>query len=113
VRRVVALPRGARSLGDAVDAFLAQPDLAPSSRRSHGQTLSQLRYRCPPCKQILWPPLITSPIPPLPTKIAPLLSLPPLRRRPGRGVPWRAAPVPWLVAKWNGSGLDVGDVSRY
>jgi hypothetical protein len=83
VRRVVALPRGARSLGDAVDAFLAQPDLAPSSRRSHGQTLSQLRYRCPPCKQILWPPLITSPIPPLPTKIAPLLSLPRLvvRRR--------------------------------
>lgn len=43
MRRVAALPRRARSLGDAVDAFLAQPGLAPSSRRSYGQTLGRLR----------------------------------------------------------------------
>jgi integrase len=43
VRRVVALPRRVRSLGDAVDAFLAQPDLAASSRRSYEQTLGRLR----------------------------------------------------------------------
>ena len=30
-------------LGDAVDAFLAQPDLADSSRRSYAQTLGRLR----------------------------------------------------------------------
>ncbi len=43
MRRVVALPRRVRSLGDAVDAFLAQPDLAASSRRSYEQTLGRLR----------------------------------------------------------------------
>ena len=31
------------ALGVAVDAFLAQPDLAPSSRRSYAQTLERLR----------------------------------------------------------------------
>ena len=31
------------SLADAVDAFLAQPDLAPSSARSYAQTLGRLR----------------------------------------------------------------------
>src|SRR4051794_15251011 len=30
-------------LAEAVDAFLAQPDLAPSSRRSYAQTLGRLR----------------------------------------------------------------------
>jgi hypothetical protein len=43
VRRVVGLPRRLRSLGDAIDAFLAQPDLAASSRRSYAQTLGRLR----------------------------------------------------------------------
>ena len=46
-RRPVRRLRPARdpipSLGDAVDAFLGQPDLAPSSRRSYGQTLGRLR----------------------------------------------------------------------
>ncbi len=43
MRRVVALPPRARTLGDASDAFLAQPDLAASSRRSYEQTLARLR----------------------------------------------------------------------
>lgn len=30
-------------MGEAVDAFLAQPDLAPSSRRSYAQTFARLR----------------------------------------------------------------------
>jgi site-specific recombinase XerD len=40
--RVVPLPTTARMLGEATTAFLAQPDLAASTRRSYQQTLGRL-----------------------------------------------------------------------
>src|SRR5437899_1270409 len=40
--RLVRLQRERSQLQAAADAFLAQPDLAPSSRRSYGQTLRRL-----------------------------------------------------------------------
>jgi integrase len=40
--RVVPLPTIARPLGEAAAAFLAQPDLATSTRRSYQQTLGRL-----------------------------------------------------------------------
>jgi hypothetical protein len=40
--RVVPLPTTARLLGEAAAAFLAQPDLAASTRRSYQQTLDRL-----------------------------------------------------------------------
>ena len=46
--RVVPLSTTARLLGEAVAAFLAQPDLAASTRRSYQQTLDRLeRELCP------------------------------------------------------------------
>lgn len=42
MRRVAALPRRVGTFGDAVAAFLAQPDLATSTRRSYAQTLGRL-----------------------------------------------------------------------
>ncbi len=41
-RRVVQLHRKATQLRTAIDAFLSQPDLAPSSRRSYAQTIRRL-----------------------------------------------------------------------
>jgi site-specific recombinase XerD len=40
--RVVPLPTTARLLGEAAAAFLSEPDLAASTRRSYQQTLSRL-----------------------------------------------------------------------
>ena len=40
--RVVPLTTSARSLGEAAAVFLAQPDLAASTRRSYQQTLGRL-----------------------------------------------------------------------
>jgi site-specific recombinase XerD len=40
--RVASLPTTARLLGEAAAAFLAQPDLAASTRRSYQQTLNRL-----------------------------------------------------------------------
>jgi hypothetical protein len=40
--RVLPLPTTARLLGEATAAFLAQPDLAASTRRSYQQTLGRL-----------------------------------------------------------------------
>jgi site-specific recombinase XerD len=40
--RVIPLPTTARLLGEAAAAFLAQPDLAASTRRSYQQTLGRL-----------------------------------------------------------------------
>jgi integrase len=40
---VVAFARADQTLGDAVAAFLAQPDLATSTRRSYQQTLDRLK----------------------------------------------------------------------
>ena len=42
-RRLRPAPEPVPQLGAAVDAFLAQPDLAPSSRRSYAQTFARLR----------------------------------------------------------------------
>jgi hypothetical protein len=38
------LPTTARVLGEATAAFLAQPDLAASTRRSYQQTLGRLEH---------------------------------------------------------------------
>jgi site-specific recombinase XerD len=46
--RVVPLPPTARLLGEAAAAFLAQPDLAPSTRRSYQQTLARLERELGP-----------------------------------------------------------------
>jgi integrase len=43
VRRLRPVRERPAVLGEAVDAFLAQPDLASSSRRSYAQTLGRLR----------------------------------------------------------------------
>jgi integrase len=43
VRRLRPVRERPPVLGEAVDAFLAQPDLAVSSRRSYAQTLGRLR----------------------------------------------------------------------
>jgi hypothetical protein len=43
VRRLRPMRDRVLRLGEAVDAFLAQPDLAASSRRSYTQTLGRLR----------------------------------------------------------------------
>jgi hypothetical protein len=40
--RVVPLTTITQPLGQAVAAFLAEPDLAPSTRRSYQQTLGRL-----------------------------------------------------------------------
>jgi integrase len=42
VADVLPLPQPTPSLQEAVDAFLAQPDLAPTSRRSYAQTTGRL-----------------------------------------------------------------------
>ncbi len=39
---VLPMPQPVPSLQEAVDAFLAQPDLAPTSRRSYAQTTGRL-----------------------------------------------------------------------
>ncbi|MQA74749.1 MAG: tyrosine-type recombinase/integrase [Solirubrobacterales bacterium] len=43
VRRLRPVREEVPRLREAIDAFLAQPDLAPSSRRSYAQTLGRLR----------------------------------------------------------------------
>ena len=43
VRRLRPTRERTPTLSEALDAFLAQPDLAPSSRRSYAQTFARLR----------------------------------------------------------------------
>jgi integrase len=54
VRRLRPEREQAPSLGEAVDAFLAQPDLAPSSRRSYAQTLGRLGRDLGPERPLEW-----------------------------------------------------------
>jgi hypothetical protein len=46
--RVTPFPTTARLLGEAAAAFMAQPDLAPSTRRSYRQTLGRLERELGP-----------------------------------------------------------------
>jgi len=46
--RVVLLPTSVRLLGEAAATFLAQPDLAASTRRSYEQTLNRLERELSP-----------------------------------------------------------------
>jgi integrase len=54
VRRLRPERQQAPSLGEAVGAFLAQPDLAPSSRRSYAQTLGRLGRDLGPERPLEW-----------------------------------------------------------